>query len=198
MSEDAAPGEGADGPRTDSAELEDWRWLIGLEAADVLVELASDEGSLLGQAARLRKRFSPSRVHLLLEQVELRRRAQKKFAAADTMFFTRKGLEQATDQWVARYKASRFPSGEPVADLCCGVGGDLIALAARGPATGLERDPIVAALALANAQATTAGVDAADDPMKVVVGDAEDFSLTDFAAWHIDPDRRRGRRHVIR
>ena len=49
-----------------------------------------------------------------------RRRAQ---------FFTPVGWEQATDELIAAYKASRFPADGPVADLCCGIGGDLLVLA---------------------------------------------------------------------
>ena len=106
-----------------------------------------------------------------------------KFASPGRMFFTRKGLEQATDQWVAACKASRFPAEGSLADLCCGVGGDLLALAQRSQAVGVERDPIVAILAEANLQAL--GLNG-----KVVVGDAAQFVATDFAAWHVDPDRR--------
>ena len=60
------------------------------------------------------------------------------------MFFTRLGLEQATDAWVARYKATRFPAGQLLADLCCGIGGDLMALSERGPTRGVDRDPVAA------------------------------------------------------
>jgi hypothetical protein len=73
--------------------------------------------------------LSVERAHLVIDQVELRRRARDKFAIADRMFFTRKGLEQATDEQIAAVKAARFPAGQPLADLCCGIGGDLIALA---------------------------------------------------------------------
>ena len=91
-----------------------------------------------------------SRTHLVLEQVDLRRRATAKFTHADRMFFTRIGLEQATDEWVAAYKASRFTtqragsSSTPgvFADLCCGIGGDLFALAQNATAIGIDRDPI--------------------------------------------------------
>lgn len=57
------------------------------------------------------------------------------------MLFVREALEQATHEAVAAYRASRFPSEQHVADLTCGIGGELIALAARGPATGFDLDP---------------------------------------------------------
>src|SRR4051812_50008308 len=102
-----------------SADLDDYRWLIDEEAGKWLAELASASGSLLQQTTRLRKYFSAERAHLLLEQVELRRRGMKKFSAASRMFFTRIGLEQATDQAIATYKNGRFPLDQSRADLCC-------------------------------------------------------------------------------
>jgi hypothetical protein len=129
---------------------------------------------------------------LLLEQVELRRRAKEKFTAADRMFFTRVALQQATDEWVAQYKASRLiaqraeSSPTPaIADLCCGIGGDLIALSAHGATIGVDRDPVAAHFAEKNLLLSNAAAH-----VRVVVACAEDSQLNDAAAWHIDPDRR--------
>ncbi len=63
------------------------------------------------------------------------------------MLFVREALEQATHVELAAYHASLFPAGTLVADLTCGIGGDLLALAARGPALGFELDPERAAYA---------------------------------------------------
>lgn len=73
-------------------------------------------------------------------QWDLRRRAKAKFARADEMLFDREGLEMATPEAVAAYHASQFMRGETVADLTCGIGSDLIALARRGPVIGFEVD----------------------------------------------------------
>jgi hypothetical protein len=168
---------------TNCAELADYEWLTGPETAEILTDLADRNEPLPLAANRLRHVVSAVRAHLLLEQVELRRRAAAKFARAAEMFFTRLGLEQATDEWVARYKARRFPSGGSTADLCCGIGGDLLALSVDRTACGVDRDPIVAHFATANARihAATAKVEALD---------LVDFNLSNFGAWHIDPDRR--------
>ncbi len=167
-------------PTTD--ELDDYRWLLGDEGRSWIAQIAADTQPLVVQTTRLRKRLSSRRTHLVLEQVELRRRAGEKFfEAAERMFFTRVGLEQATDQIVARYKASRFPTGQPVADLCCGIGGDLLGLAERGPAVGVDLDPITALIAEANAAMVATEVRRKD-----VAG----VDLRAFAAWHMDPDRR--------
>ena len=114
---------------------------------------------------------------------ELRERAAAKFERAQSMFFTRVGLEQATDQWVAAYKARRFAGRGPVADLCCGIGGDLLALVAVGPAVGVDRDPISICLAAANARVY--GIAPTFDTC-----DTTNFDARGLAAWHIDPDRR--------
>lgn len=74
-------------------------------------------------------------------QWELRTRAAAKFSRAHEMLFVREALEQATHEVVALYHASRFPGGVEVADLTAGIGGDLMALAARGPCVGFELDP---------------------------------------------------------
>lgn len=167
--------------------LDDYHWLVN-EAAVWLGRVEGDPQSLVRQADRFRRELSATRTHLVLEQVELRHRARDKFAAAAEMFFTRKGLEQATDQWVAAYKASRFPHDGPAADLCTGIGGDLMALAQHGPAVGVERDPVVSLLAEANLRSVGAAG-------QLCQADATQFPLTDFAAWHADPDRRpEGRR----
>lgn len=167
--------------------LDDYRWLMDEEASGWLTELASAPGSLLQQTSRLRKHFSPARAHLLLEQVELRRRGVKKFSVAGRMFFTPIGLEQATDEIVANYKSRRFPLDQPRVDLCCGIGGDLFALAEGGPAAGVERDPIVALLAEANCRVSA---DQHSGTVQIRIADASTIDFAEFTAWHIDPDRR--------
>ncbi|HQU44549.1 MAG TPA: hypothetical protein PK867_17135 [Pirellulales bacterium] len=175
-------------------DYEDYRWLVGDAAGHALARLASCSGDLLREASRLRREHSTGRVHLLLEQVELRRRGRGKFADADRMFFTSLGLEQATDQWTAAYKALRFRRCEtgPVWDLCCGIGGDLSALARGREVVGVERDRVKALLARANCR-TLADRAAA----QIVVADAGRLPA-EPALWHIDPDRRSAGRRTTR
>jgi hypothetical protein len=173
-------------------------WLTG-PAARPWLQLASQlHGDVLALAARLRKALSAEQTRVVIEQAELRRRGSQKFAQAAEMFFTAIGLEQASDDVVAAYKAERF-SAAPVADLCCGIGGDLIALASRLPTIGVERDRLTAAFARANLRLATRGpeADTKQDPANEAVRaiDVRSFTVADFAAWHLDPDRRpNGRR----
>jgi hypothetical protein len=174
-------------------ELADYEWLTGSEAGGILADLAERNEPLHLVTNRLRRLTTAARAHLLLEQIELRGRAAVKFSRAAEMFFTRVGLEQATDEWTAGYKASRFgdtigaattaTSSIGIADLCCGIGGDLLALAAGRAAVGIDRDVVSAHFAAANARlfGATATVETVD---------VEQVEITAYAAWHIDPDRR--------
>ncbi|MCE9548227.1 MAG: class I SAM-dependent methyltransferase [Planctomycetia bacterium] len=177
-----------------AADLDDYRWLVSPAAAEYLAEMSAQALPLHRAVETLRRRLTPARAHLVLEQVELRQRARKKFAAAERMFFTPRGLEQSTDQWVAAYKALRFDTLDQgavrsVADLCCGIGGDLIALGRGGRrAIGVDLDPIAATLAHAN-------LDACGVSGELQIADVTALDIRQFAAWHIDPDRRpQGRR----
>jgi hypothetical protein len=181
------------------SDIAEYKWLTGSEAAAYLAELAASQKPLHTALERLRRHLSATKAHLLLEQVELRRRATEKFTAADGMFFTRVGFEQATDEWVAHYKATRFAElragglahsrseGRPpaIADLCCGIGGDLIALSEQGDVIGVDRDPVAAHYAEVNTSLFSAA-----GRVAIVPGSVEDFELGDVTAWHIDPDRR--------
>lgn len=180
---------------TDSANLDDYRWLTGPAAAELLTEVAASDAPLHTWATRLRKSLTASQTHLLLEQVELRNRAQEKFLLADRMFFTRVGLEQATDQWIAAYKAKRFARFNRVADLCCGIGGDLLALANGASTTAIDKDKATLHLAQANAIATlgqeraTLGKERAAR-IDYISRDIAEWHMSECDAWHLDPDRR--------
>ncbi|MEM9352822.1 MAG: class I SAM-dependent methyltransferase [Planctomycetota bacterium] len=163
---------------------DDRAWLVGPEGRRWLAELTAGG---VGER-RLRRELTAERSRLVVEQVALRERARAKFGElAERMFFTRVGLEQATDCWVAAYKAQRFAEGRLVHDLCCGIGGDLLALAERREAVGVDRDAGVAAFAEANLVASGQSLG------RVTVGDVEQYAIERGAAWHLDPDRRSDR-----
>lgn len=172
--------------------LADYRWLTSEATAPVLRELQEQLGNG-GQvdvrlAAKLRKSHSASQAHLLLEQVELRSRARAKFARPEQLFFTRKGLEQATDEVLAATKAHRFAElygkAGPLVDICCGIGGDLLQLAAVGPAIGFDTDAATAHFAAYNLQC----LGREQSAVQSIAASAE--AVKDAVAWHIDPDRR--------
>jgi SAM-dependent methyltransferase len=109
------------------------------------------------------------------------------------MLFTRDGYEQASAEPIARHRAARFRAARRVADLCCGIGGDLIALAAAGEAErtvlAVDRDEVHARLALHNA-----GVYGLAGRVSACVADVRDLALPGADAVFIDPARRAGTR----
>jgi hypothetical protein len=170
---------------------DDYRWLTGPEGAAWLARAAVFDGSTAAQTRRLRAALSPAQASLVLAQLDLRRRAREKFSAADKMYFTARGLEQASDEHVAGYKARRFKAGSRAIDVCAGIGGDLAALARRGPTVGIDREEVLSILAAANARAQ---LDSAAT-VETRTSDAAAVDVGACDAWHIDPDRRpRGRR----
>lgn len=171
-----------------NAEPNDYRWLTGDEAGRILADSA-EATDPLALVSRLRKSLSAARASLVAEQVDLRRRARKKFARAAELFFTKRGLEQATDESTALRKAVRFPADAPLADLCSGIGGDLMTLGLTGPTTGYDFDEPTAIFAEANCRVLRA---ANDPPFRgtALCAKADESHVKEVAAWHIDPDRR--------
>jgi hypothetical protein len=142
-------------------------------------------------AERLRRQWPADLVAAAGEQAELRSRAQTKFTRAASMLLTRAGLEQATSESVAHHRAQRFAGlGGLVVDLCCGIGGDLVALAAtvEGCVVGVDRDETHAVCARHNARTYDA------DNAAVVVADVHDVRVAGLSAVFVDPARRAGDR----
>jgi hypothetical protein len=108
----------------------------GRELLDHLATEAAAADTPLRLGTVLRSRYPADLVAEALAQHELRLLARAKFSRAMEMFFTRPGLEQASSEVVARHRAARYRAAGRVADLCCGIGGDLIVLAEdpRAPA----------------------------------------------------------------
>lgn len=174
--------------------LDDYRWLTS-EAGKESLRLAETLSlPLLRLTEKLRTEVGDARARLLLDQLALRRRAEAKFSFPRRMFFTEKGLEQATDESIAAVKALRFAPFAKVADLCCGIGGDLLALAKETEVTGIERDPVCVTLASANL--LEAGFPR--EHASVAEADAGVFDVSPYDAWHFDPDRRPGGRKTVR
>ena len=148
-------------------------------------------GEALRLGARLRAAYPAELVAAALQQHELRFKARAKFTRAMEMFFTRAGLEQASAEITAGHRAFRYAQSGRVADLCCGIGGDLLALAATHEVLAVDTDPLALAVARANA-----GVYGAAGRVTPRLGDARDVSLTGVEAVFIDPARRAGGRRL--
>lgn len=165
--------------------------------AGILPRLASllEDGATgeLRLQAELRQEFPDDVVRSAFALHELRRRARAKFSRADRMWLTRRGLEQATSEIVACHKAGRFcdantQSPRPIYDLCCGIGGDTLALAACGDVIAIDRSPTSCLLTEWNSDVYEVG-----DRVRVECRSAEQLGRCD-GLLHVDPDRRTGRR----
>jgi predicted O-methyltransferase YrrM len=169
---------------------------LGREALRRAAAMLGDTpGSELAVAAALRREYPASLAAAAVAQHELRLAAREKFSRAMEMLFTRAGYEQSSSETIARHRAARFAGARRVADLCCGIGGDLIALAAV-PETAaarvvlaVDRDEIHARLAVHNA-----GVYGEADRVRACVADVRDIALDGIDAVFIDPARRAGTR----
>jgi SAM-dependent methyltransferase len=169
----------------------------GRSAVNVALALLDADLGALAVGEQLRRDFPALPPHVAsaaVGQATLRRRGRAKFASdADQMWFTPDGLEQATSAPVAEHRARRFGGlaielGRPprVADLCCGIGGDLRALAAAGCAvTGFDRDRVTVMAARANQSGA------------IVCVDVETVELADYDALFIDPARRMSGRRTF-
>jgi SAM-dependent methyltransferase len=168
----------------------------GAAAATDALTLLDAGTDVVAVAALVRQRhpgLSAAVSSAAVTQATLRRRGRVKFGvAADQMWFTPDGLEQATRADVATHRARRFGSltdrlGQPprVVDLCCGIGGDLAALSAAGcDVTGIDRDQVTVLAAHANNPAA-----------RVECLGVESVDLAPYNAAFIDPARRaQGRR----
>ncbi|MFI8530771.1 class I SAM-dependent methyltransferase [Streptomyces aquilus] len=151
----------------------------------------------LAVATRLRRDHPADLVSAALGQARLRQRAAAKFGAEDAgrMFFTPNGVEQSTRASVATYRAERFRAlgVRSVADLCSGIGGDAIALARAGiRVLAVDRDPLTAAAAHANAEALGLA-----DLIEVREADVTDIDTSPYDAVFVDPARRGGRGRIF-
>lgn len=155
--------------------------------------LAPTEAKFLADYEKLRKRRSPALAKAALETALLRAKARTKFSDANRMYFTREALEQSTGDVAASHRAKRFLTFEEVADLCCGIGGDALALASTGLTVhAVESDPLRLAMAEANANALGLA-----SRVRFHLGDALTVPLPDVRAAFVDPDRRTvTRRHL--
>lgn len=103
--------------------------------------LAPTEASFLTCLARL-KHAPPALAKAALETAILRTKAREKFARAESMYFTREALEQATREPIARYRAARFAPFDRVAELGCGIGGDTLGLAQYTTVLAFEQEAL--------------------------------------------------------
>ncbi|MEV0967175.1 class I SAM-dependent methyltransferase [Microtetraspora glauca] len=192
-------------------DLEAFRELLTPEGRTALAEavrVVAEGLDPVAAATTLRRVHDPALTSAALTQAALRRRGEAKFGdEAAVMYFTPHGLEQATRTEVAAHRARRVAgaagqgqgvgatgaTGPRVLDVCCGIGGDLIALARAGCAVdAVDLDPLAAEVALANAAAL-----GLTDRVQVRTADAADTDPSAYDVLFADPARRGSRGRVF-
>jgi len=162
----------------------------GQDALAAAAALPVGDEHFLANLARLQKRYPTELAKATLETAALRARAQAKFSRAEAMYFTREGLEQASGEAIANYRARRFARVRTALDLGCGIGGDSLALAKHCLVTGFDLEPLRLAMAAENVAAYGSAARA-----KFVAGDFTRQALPEAEAFFFDPARRsEGRR----
>lgn len=174
---------------------------LGSELLDRLAGEDPGADRALQLARALRGSYPPDLIAAALTQQALRIRGRAKFSRSDAMLFTAAGLQQASSEQAARHSAARFRGFAVLADLCCGIGGNLAALAqtadqAGGRVLAVDRDPVCVAFARHNAAAYGAA-----DVVAGSCADVRDLALDRLAragssAVFIDPARRAGQRRM--
>jgi SAM-dependent methyltransferase len=175
--------------------LETFNWLLTSDGQALLAEAMTcdlSDTAQLRELTRLRRQATPERAAAVYETAVLRWRAAAKFGAAESLYFTREALEQASGERIAGYRAGRYQSYGTVADLCCGAGGDTLALAGVANVIAVDRDPLRLAMAAANARALGLA-----DRINFVEADLQQAPAPDVAAIFFDPARRNAGRRVF-
>jgi SAM-dependent methyltransferase len=171
--------------------------LLSSEGHELLDSLAGQNvtpDTALRLAEELRGRHSPGLVAAALTQQALRQAGRAKFSRAEEMYFTRAGLEQASSDLTAGHSARRFAGQSLVADLCCGIGGNLAALPSAASHV-LAVDADLDTLRFARHNAAVYGAAAR---VTAVCADVRDLVLTGspVTGIFIDPARRIGSRRL--
>ena len=162
---------------------------------------AAEKALALGTPAaieNLRKLATPALARAALTLARGQLKAREKFGPATTLWGPPEAIEQASSPLAAAHKATRFAALKPhaIADFCCGIGGDTLALAAIAPTLALDLSPIRLRCLELNAAATPQ-----PHPIETLQADLTtlDFSTlriqnSEFriqnSAFHIDPSRR--------
>ena len=166
-----------------------YQWLAsddGQQQLERATELRSSGIADLKIGEQLRATLDVERAALVLTQLDLRERARAKFSNPEKMLFTRPGLEQATSEAIATYRAERLTGSVRIVELCCGIGGDLIALAGLGvPLVAVDLDPVHLFLAEHNARMVHPNVD-----ITPLLQDVRETRIESTDTVFIDPARR--------
>ena len=166
--------------------VDDEYWVLTTDAGQhLLAEVASVRSIRPADLVRFRKLAAPGPVAAAVRLSMARRKAAEKFGRGERMWVEAVGVEQSTAEPVARHKAARFGPCPLAVDLCAGIGGDTVSLAAHSRVLAVDLDPGMCRRILWNAAVYDVG-----DQVLAVRARAETFAIPRGAWVHLDPDRR--------
>lgn len=172
---------------------ETWHALARPEHAALVAAAAGADPQSVSAVGRLRKLGAIEMVRAALHLAEARRKAAGKFGdSAAALWADPEGVEMASSLLAARHKAERMVrvlGNAEALDICCGIGGDAMAMhAARLRVRCVDLNP---------ARAWMAGLNSG---CEATVGDAADTGIIGPGTRlvHIDPSRRTGEGHASR
>jgi hypothetical protein len=177
-------------------DLDAFQLLLTPDGQRALADAASlgpTDAGVLAAFTKIGKRHGERFAKIAVLMALSRIKAREKFTLADRMYFTSEALEQASGEAAARHRAARLAPFEVVADLCCGIGADTIALATAGcRVVAVDSDPVRLAMARENVR-----VCGFADKVEFHEADALTIPLDTRAAF-ADPARRvDGRRKIL-
>jgi len=175
-------------------ELAIWKYLVDDDEGRSLLKSAECCNSQDVKALTQLRKLAPARtVRVALELSEARHKARLKFPPpiAENIIADRAGIEMASSQMVADYKAKRMacvsePGHTLVLDLCSGIGSDAMSLSAMGFETiAVERNPLRAWMTERNAKCHVVTTDVTNYDLDKEMSEGKD------RFFHLDPSRRR-------
>ncbi len=159
--------------------LEDWQ-RVAFNQPQLLSLAEACDAKDVSQVSKLRAKYDRQLLHLALDLTAARRKGAIKFPhRAATLIADTVGLEQASSMMVGLHKAKRIKQqSQSITDLCCGIGGDAMAMSASGiDVLGVDISPIKTWMTKQNAHCP------------VLCKDVRDLDLAKND-WHFDPARR--------
>ncbi len=152
-----------------------------------------------------KKGLDKDQIEDILERVHFLVKGRLKFPRAHLMKFSREGLAQASSKYVAEYRTWKMRSAlskiERSLDVCCGIGGDTIAMATRWKVVAVEKDK--ATLEMARHNVTVYDL---EDKVDFIQGDCvkllddKEFieNVKDVDCIFFDPSRRSGEERTVK
>lgn len=152
---------------------------------DIIQMLDVSSVNNINTISLLKKKYPQYPINEILTLIKLREKYLPKLKISNQWILTEKNAQQASSYLVAKYHGTLFSKFSSVADLCCGIGMDLMFLSENKKCTyAVDLDPHILISAQYNMKMSSP-----DKYISFLNIKAEEFN-EDVEAVFIDPDRR--------